>query len=267
MEKGGNSTRVTESAPPSAKPTALPWVARLGRDAAGAVAATLRLRADVKGCFIDGELWLRGDSLDDALDAAIARLAPITRFTLTQDDELIRIGNLLPERKLPPARWQALSTLLNVDRPAAALPANLPPRVGLSVIRSSDAEHAASMLLVMLQSWSQYAESASAARLGRLAFAATRDRALIAGTPLPPLDGVRLWEHGEGIVVPCGFALSPAIDAATLRRALELVEGDVALFGEDGSWELIPAGAFVPARRSAVRLAAARSTQEREAAS
>ena len=267
MEKGGNPTRVSERAQQGAKPTALPWVARLPCETAGAVAATLRLRADVKGCFIDGNLWLRGDSLDDALEAAIARLAPITRFTLTQDDELIRIGNLLPERELPPARWKTLSELLKVDRPTAALPANLPPRVGLAVVRSSDEERAPSMLLVPLRTWAWYVESAPAVRLARLAFAATRDRALIAGTPLPPLDGVRLWEHGEGIVVPCGFALSPAVDPATLRRALELLEGDVALFAEDGSWELVPAGAFVPARRSAVRLTAARAAQSAEASS
>jgi hypothetical protein len=93
-----------------------------------------------------------------------------------------------------------------------------------------------------------------------LRFAATSNRTLIAGNPLPPLDGTRLWERG-GIIVPCGFDLSPPIDPATLRRALALSADDAALFQEDGNWELIPAGAFVPARRSAIRLTARRQCE------
>jgi hypothetical protein len=199
-------------------------------------------------------LWIRGAALDDSLDRAIHRLAPLTRYHLGDDGDLIATGNLLPERKLPEARWLPLPSLLQADRPTAALPAAPPARVGVTVVPSA-AQRPAAMLRVSMSAWVAYAESAPVARLARLRFAATSDQALVAGAPLPPLAGMRLWESG-GIILPCGFALSPPVDAATLRRALALGAEDVALFNEDGTWELVPADAFVPARRSAVRLTA-----------
>jgi hypothetical protein len=237
----------------------VPWVVRLPRGAASAVAATLRLRASITGCFIDNELWLRGDALDESLERALQRLAPLARYEVSGDGDLVLIGNLLPERPMPDARWVSLPSLLHADRPTAALPAGPPSRVAVTIVRSGEQRHAA-MLRMALSSWAKYAETAPAARLARLRFAAASDQVLIAGDPLPPLAGTRLWENG-GIVVPCGFALWPAIDAATLRRALALGDGDLALFNEDGTWELVPAGAFVPARRSAVRLTAARNAE------
>jgi MoxR-vWA-beta-propeller ternary system domain bpX2 len=255
VEKGGNATRLSDRA----KLTALPWVVRLPRGAASAVAATLRLRAGITGCFIDEELWVRGEALDEMLDRALLQLAPLARYAVSNDGDLVRAGNLLPEHRMPEARWVPLPLLLHADRPTAALPAGPPSRVAVTIVRGGE-QRPAAMLRVALSSWAAYAESAPAARLARLRFAATIDQVLIAGDPLPPLAGTRLWESG-GIVVPCGFALWPAVDAATLRRALALGDGDLALFNEDGTWELVPAGAFVPARRSAVRLTAARNVE------
>jgi hypothetical protein len=227
---------------------------RLSRSAASAVASTLRLRGGITGTFIDDELWLRGDVLDESLDRAIQRLAPIARYSLADDGDLVPLGNLLPQRKLPEARWLPLPSLLNADRPTAALPAGPPARVAVTVVRSAD-QRPAAMLRVSMPSWRAYAEAAPAARLARLRFAAAVNQVLIAGEPLPPLEGTSLWERG-GVAIPCGFALSPAVDPSTLRRALALNDDDVALFNDDGTWELVPAGAFVPARRSAVRLTA-----------
>jgi hypothetical protein len=146
----------------------------------------------------------------------------------------------------------ALKVLFPAIRPAAALPGMLATRLTLTVVRSG-VERAATMLRATLQNWAAYAESAPTVRLGRLRFAATADEALIAGEPLPPIAGTRLWERG-GVVVPCGYELAPAVDAATLRRVLNLSENELALFREDGGWELVPADAFVAARRSAVRM-------------
>jgi hypothetical protein len=230
-------------------------VVRLSRGAASAVAATLRLRAGITGCFVGDELWLRGDALDEPLDRVLQRLAPLARYTVADDGDLVLLGNLLPQRKLPPeARWLPLSSLLHAERPTAALPAAPPARVAVTVVRSGG-QRPASMLRVSLASWAAYADWAPATRLARLSFAATAGHALIAGDPLPPLEGMRMWQSG-GIVVPCGYSLLPAVDPPTLRRALALNEDDVALFNDDGTWELVPAAAFVPARRSAVRLTA-----------
>jgi hypothetical protein len=233
----------------------LPWVARLSRSQAPAVAAILRLRADVTAALLDDDLWLRGATCDEALDRALQYLAPAARYVLSGDDdsELIRLGDLLPQRRLPETTWLPLTQLFEIDRPRAALPGRPPLRVAISVI-PSDRERPATMLLASWADWSAYARSAPLARLRRLRFAATGTgtSALIAGVPLPPVHGVRMWEDG-GIALPCGWEITPAVDPPTLRRAMGLNAEELALFREDGSWELVPAGAFVPARRSAVR--------------
>jgi len=230
-----------------------PWAACFARDEAAAL-APLRLRTDVRACVTegDGRIWLRGEATDDTLQDALRRLAPLGRFDVTEDGALVPRGNLLPTAQLPDATWMPLSDLLGVRREPASLVAQVHDRVELTLVRT-DRERPATMLLTDLTAWSSYAHAAPSTRLHPLRFAASQTHALIWGSPLPPLPGTRLYEQ-SGVSVPCGFTWSPAIDVASLRRALELEEDDVAVFAEDGSWQLLPTAAFVQARRSAVRL-------------
>ena len=245
-----------------------PWAVRLPRGDAPAVAAALRLRADVRAA-VDahggggggggGDLWLRGDAMDDALDRVIRQLAPAARFSVStagSGEELIPHGNVLPVGRLSGAlRWVPLHELFAVGRPAAAMPGQKPSAVRIAIVRSGT-ERPASMLRTSLATWAAYADTAPNVRLRALRFAATDGDVLIAGAPLPPLPGVRFWVEHD-IAVPSGWTWSPAVDAATLRRALSLREHDVALFAADGSWQYVPAEGFVAARRSAVRRTAA----------
>ena len=52
---------------------------------------------------------------------------------------------------------------------------------------------------------------------------------------------------------PCGLAFVPDVEPAILRLSLDMLEGELALFAPDGSFELIPATSFVAATRSAAR--------------
>src|SRR4051794_27496513 len=76
-------------------PTAPPWVARFPSNEASAIAA-LRLTPGVRACILDGQIWLRGDVLDDRIESLLRRLAPVQTFTLSGADELIPLGHLLP---------------------------------------------------------------------------------------------------------------------------------------------------------------------------
>ncbi|HTL31394.1 MAG TPA: hypothetical protein VL282_19325 [Tepidisphaeraceae bacterium] len=214
--------------------------------------ASLRLRDGILACRAGGRIWLRGEQLDDDLEQALHRLAPLGRYELKSNNALVPAGNLLPFGQLPDGPWIPLSELLQVPRTPAALPARAPAPVALRIVRSTS-ERPASLLQTSVQEWSRYARSAPLVRLWPLQFAASAQHVLIRGTPLPPLPGLRYYES-QGVAVPCGFGWSPAADVATLRRVLGLDHDDLALFDERGNWQRISALQFVQARRSAVRL-------------
>ncbi len=236
------------------QPISGPWAARLPI-ADVAAAAALRLLPGVSACFVAGELWLRGGDISEALERALARLAPAARFTVLGDGALVPHGRRLPDGYLPAhAAWAPLGELLRPRIDSAALPASPVARVTIRLERSSD-ERAATVLVTDLNTFVQYADGAPAVRLERLHFAADQSRAVIRGEPLPPLPGARYSEQ-SGIAAPCGLAWRPAIDAPSLRRVLGLADGDLALLALDGTWQHLPAAAFVRARRSAVRFTA-----------
>ena len=215
-------------------------------------ASVLRLRADVLACRDQGRLWLRGATLDEQLERALQRLAPARHFRCESDGSLIPIGRLLPVARMPEGPWVPLKELVIASRPPAALAGQLSGRNALKFVRSEH-ERPATLLRTALKTWVAYAETAPLVRLKSLHFAASDEHALIRGTPLPPLPGVHYYEVA-GIVVPCGLTWSPPIDAQTLREALKLREGDMAIFDDAGRWQLLPAANFVRATRSSARL-------------
>jgi hypothetical protein len=232
------------------------WAVWLPRAHARAAAA-LRTRANVLASLVGDDVWLRGDAMDEALDAALQRVAPAARYTVTASAELIPQDHLLPVGRLAEAEWIPLARLLEVARPAAALPGQSTRPVPVQLVRS-DRARPATYLLAALPDWARYADTAADARLRPLRFAATRDEALITGTPLPALPGVACWE-ASGIIAPAGWTWAPAVDAMTLRCVLSLGAGELALFRADGSWQLLRESSFVKAHRSAVRI----TTRER----
>jgi hypothetical protein len=227
------------------------WAVEVPEQEASA-ASVLRLRADVLACRAGGKLWLRGQAFDEPLEQALKRLAPAKHFRLESDGSLIPLGRLLPIARLPDGPWVPLKELVIASRPPAALPAQLSNRLSIQIIRSAH-ERPATLVRTSLKAWVAYAESAPLVRLKSLHFAASDDDALIRGTLLPPLQGIHYYEVG-GLVVPCGFTWSPAIDAQTLREVLKLSDGDLALFDDTGRCQQLPATSFVRATRSAARL-------------
>jgi hypothetical protein len=229
------------------------WAARLRLSEIAAV-ARLRLRDDIRAHIESDQLWLRGDHLDEELDSALQYLAPSRRFTVAHDGALTPDGHLLPTEQLPPGEWSLLDELIEPRAPVAALAGAAPAPVQLQLIRNCG-EKTATWLLTPLRLLAAYAESAPEVRLRALSFAATADHALVQGTPLPPLPGKYLYEDA-GLIIPCGWTWSPAVDATTVRAVLRLALDELALFSDDGAWLRIDQSAFVQARRSAIRLTA-----------
>jgi len=229
-----------------------PWAMRIPLDSAAA-AGLLRCTAGIQALLAPDAFWLRGELLTEAIDDLLRRI-PGDRFTRSKGGEaelLVPVGRKLPVAPLPAGQWMALEQALVLKVPASLTPAAAPPQVPLCLV-ASDAQAAPNLLLARRQHWSEWVETAPSVRLDPLAFALSDSQAVIRGTPLPALPGTRYVE-AAGVAIPCGFQVSPALDAATLAQVMGLRTGDVALMRLDASCEVLPAEVFVPASRSAVR--------------
>ena len=245
------------------------WIVRIVREHAPHL-ARLRGVAGLDVAETTDTLWLRASAGDDAKERLL-RTVGGQPFTLFDGDLLVPWGMHVPTERLPRLDWLPIATWATIALPVAALPGQLASRVRLQVVRGG-AERPPAAILADYDAWFTYATAASEVRLRPLAFAVSVDRSLrermgekpanesarrvfILGTPLPPTPGQH-YAVDDGIALPCGWTLSPAVGSTMIRKVLGLAEGDMALFASDGTFERIAAELFVRASRSAVRATA-----------
>lgn len=231
-----------------------PWAVRLPEEEALS-AGRLRLRAGLEVCAAGDGLWVRGPVLDDELARALRGLPGAERFRVDSQGRLTRIGRRLPSGNLPAGPWTPLATWIapKVQPVLRAAPATAVPHAPVTLVRDENPGEPGA-LLCDLDDWSAFALACAEVRLRGLKFACSDDGALVVGLPVPPVRGQRLVDRG-GVLVPCGHAWEPAVDAAELREVLGAATGDLVLLTEAGC-DVIEAPAFVRASRSAVRLTA-----------
>jgi hypothetical protein len=236
------------------------WAILLPR-ASALAAGVLRLRADVRVREADeNAIWIRGENLTEELDLELRKLPGARRHTVDAEDLYTEVDHRIPAGTLPAGGWLPLSAWLALAPQPAALAGGLPRRAALRVVRA-DAEHPASLLLTTIEAWAVYATTAPAVRLRPLRFAVCADgRTIVQGTPLPPVRGRRYYDR-SGVALPCGFTFSPAVEPAALRERLGLSDGDLALFGEDGTYQHLAADGFTRATRAAARLSSPKSVR------
>lgn len=229
------------------------WAVRLDASRAGGAAA-LRLRSGIEACETGADVWLRGPEGGEELALELRRLPGADRYDVLSGGVLRAPGKRVPAGKLPEGPWVAAAAWARVEPQEGSLPAELTQCVKPRLERSG-AERPANLLRAPLAAFAGWTQAASNSRLRPLAFAASAREVLVRGEPLPPLAGTAYSENG-GLAVPCGWALLPAAGAAAWRERLALADGDLALFCTDGSFERVPAAAFVRASRSAARATA-----------
>ena len=216
-----------------------------------ATAATLRAYPGVEACQTDEALWLRGPRDGAALERAMW-LLPGVRFQITEKSQLVPWNHLLPVAEAPRGPWVPLAADTVPTLATPALPGVVRDGVPLRLVRTTQ-EQPAALLLAALPAWTDYADTAASLRLARLRFALSTQAVLISGHPLPPLPGTR-YTQAAGIAVPCGWGWSPSIRAEAIAKLLGLAQDQMALFSTDATYELIPADAWQPVSRSAVRV-------------
>jgi hypothetical protein len=227
------------------------WAVRLPADAA-AHAAGLRLVDGVRWCVDGSAIWLAGDRADAGLLRVLAALPGAERFLVDGHGRCRALGCHLPTARLPEGPWLPLRDRVVPALPTPALPAAVPVRCPLRVVRGG-LPATANVLwtsLVALQAW---VGTAPVVWLRTLRFAAARgDRALLHGPALPPLPGPVAVEQ-DGVAVPAGHRLEPDCPRPLVAAVLRLQPLDLASFAVDGGCTIIRADAFVVLSRSAVR--------------
>ncbi len=197
-------------------------------------------------------IWLRGTSTDDTTTRLLQCLPCVARYEILTDGALRQLGHRVPLGYLPEGQWRSLDQFLNVTLPVACLAARQHARVPVKLVRSNKVCEP-NVLVTDLKSWVDYARTAPQVRLRNCQFAVAADgRVLVYGTPLPPLAGVRAVAQA-GLVVPCGWTWSPAIDAKLMAQAWGVEEGDLWLLWPGMPVEEIRSDQLVAATRSAVQ--------------
>lgn len=226
------------------------WVLTLPAASAVTVAA-LRLFPGLEIGVAEDLLWLRGDRADDDLRGRLLGLPATARYRQAPDRRLRPEGSRLATRKTPPLSWRPLREWARVQPPPAGLPPSAPSPVTPGLVRATGAERPANARLLDFDVWRDWALSAPEARLTPLIFAATGERALVRGLPLPAAPG-RYFVETDGLIAPAGMEWRPALPAAVLRRAWRAGDGDVILWDESGA-RILGRELFVPATRANVR--------------
>jgi hypothetical protein len=258
-----------------------PWAIRFSAGDAEALAA-LRLQPGISVHEINKVIWARGDGLDDAIDRALRKL-PGERFWVVElesfnahsspsalfapnafsspsprlrRERLIRPAERIPCGYMPSGTWTPISHWMSPALQPSALPGTTAAKIALRWEVSSKLKEPSALIAsaATLRNWTI---RATEIRLRPLRFALLADsqsnaRAIVHGHPLPPIPGTRLVES-DGIAWPAGLAPNPAVDPPVLRELLQLRDGDIAVFNQDGTYAWIAAESFVPLSRSAVR--------------
>lgn len=238
--------------------------------------------AEIHRLDAEGRIWLALEARQDPEGRALERRLrslPGAELFERVGDALRPAGGRVAVRRRPEGDWRPLDETLAVLLPAAS-PLSSPsePEIAIPLRLAEDREpRRPDALRLTLAELTRWALTAPQVRLTPLVHAVSdRDRALVIGHPLPPLPG-RRFVLRDGVLVPAGLRLVPALDELSLALLFGLTPGDLALVepapdesqegtesgesGEDSTatglvQARIPASALKPLRRSALRILA-----------
>jgi hypothetical protein len=231
-----------------------PWAIYIAKEDS-ATLASLRLISGVEVAETNGQIWLRGKGGSETLEPRLASLPALERFEWLHENKLRRIDQRVPSRRLPELQWKAIGAWTQVRLPLAAFPADLPAKVALHLVRSTD-EQPPTLLLTSIREFRTFSKNAAAIRLNPLRFAANAaGEVLIRGNPLPPVPGRRFVLHSR-IAAPAGFSWRPAVAIEVLERSFNVSGDALIVWHEDGTITRLHSEQFISATRSAVRATA-----------
>ena len=203
-----------------------------------------QLRADGTDAY-----WLRVAADDEEI---FPKLPLLGRWTADATGQLTREGHRVPEAVLPQEGWREVADLLPIVPPRRGAPGMPAPAVAFQLV-PDDAGHAAGALICHFADFSCWASTALSVRIECLRFACCEDgRAMVVGSPLPPLPGAGFHRMGR-LWLPCGWRLPDHVWPELLEEILGLGSNRMSLLHPDGSHEEVDQENLIPATRPAVR--------------
>jgi len=167
----------------------------------------------------DDAIWLRGDSISSETWTLLSAIPDAVHYRVLTDEQLARVGRIVPSNRLPPGNWIPLSDWLKIELPPIRFAGDIVQQLPIRLVRSAKNQQA-NLMMCDFDAWSDYALTAAQVRLRPLRFACSaKGRALIHGEPLPPIRGI-LWYEADGVAIPCGYRWEPNVDVAVLKQSL-----------------------------------------------
>ncbi len=212
----------------------------------------VRCIAGLKAARERGQVWLRGWPVKQPLPLELKQLPAAKTYRLDKNQRLFPKENLTPVGLLPDLTWELLPTFIPVKLPTAALPAEMPEPLNLRLVPSQNTSPGAA-LMVDLNAWMAYVETAPQVRLDRWQYAVSEEReVLVLGTPLPPLPGREFWRFKD-MLLPGGYDFEYAFLRKAIQQKLNPEKDALVLWTEDGVWQRIPNEDMLSLSRSGVR--------------
>ncbi|MCW3104323.1 MAG: hypothetical protein JWO09_2763 [Bacteroidetes bacterium] len=205
-------------------PGSLEYILRIGQEHRELL-GQVRHWDNLKIALHEGAYWLKGLTARQVASPGIKSI-PYKEIFYLKDNKLFPEGSRLPVQRMP------LSLLWTpVDR---GLPLKLPmpnhnffglkETIGISIVPSLKEEQAVA-LLVTAAGLRKYIETAPAIRLKPLTWVIVgKDRAMIFGSPLLPMEGQAFWKKGS-FLFPAGFDLEFPVLSMQLENKMELQGG------------------------------------------
>ena len=92
------------------------WALAADRSALRAI-ARLRQLPGLEVCERGEQIWLRGSSLDPALERTLKLIPGGRQYRLLEGGPLVAAGKLVPSGELPAGNWQPLAEWLRLELP------------------------------------------------------------------------------------------------------------------------------------------------------
>ena len=240
-----------------------PWVGIIS-DTSLVPLGRIRTIANLEAARGSDWLWVRNISqsrLKPEEELLVNTVPWQERYQIVDEVLLRPLGSLIPTARLPRLSWSPLIDLLKPTLSRPLFPGKWPAPLPHPVSRSMSSLYAnqpewakPEFLLVSSENWLHFAETAPELRLKQLKFAqAARRFCLVGGQPLPPIPGTYLYQYQQSLW-PAGNLPHETSTLIQWNQYLELGKDELALIHSDGTYELIPVTAWVPASRSAARL-------------
>ncbi len=201
--------------------------------------ACIRHWQNLKLAAADGWCWVK-DFTAAQQDAVELKTLPYKTIFYLQGNQLFPAGSLLPASNLPGGLlWTPIETALPVSIPDLNhnffdVNENIQVR-----LVAAEQEWQPVALVADMHALENYILHAPAIRLQKLAWVLlVPGRALVAGTPLLPVQGTTYWLC-EDMLLPTGYHFEWPVLAKTITHGIDPTNSNLILWNPDGGYSLV----------------------------